>query len=242
MIGIFNRSHYEDVLVVKVRKFAPADVVEQRYEQINAFEKHLSENGVTVLKFMLHISKDEQRKRLQARLDDPEKHWKFNPSDLEDRKLWDDFQTRLRDRAATAARPSTRRGASCRRTGSGGATRSSRRSCAGRLKRWTRNIRSRIGSRRTSRSLSAADARLRLRMMPSEMTRFSASSGGMASGLQRRARQIEQKARRRDRRLRHVDGDQIGADVVRDFSGVLIGDEADRVGARLTETRPARLA
>lgn len=92
MIGVFNRSHYEDVLVAKVRALAPADEIEKRYAQINAFEKHLSENGVTILKFMLHISKDEQRKRLQARLDDPAKHWKFNPGDLEDRKLWDDFQ------------------------------------------------------------------------------------------------------------------------------------------------------
>lgn len=92
MIGIFNRSHYEDVLVVRVRKLAPPGRVEQRYDQINAFEKHLTENGVTVLKFMLHISKDEQKKRLQERLDDPAKHWKFNPSDLEDRALWDDFQ------------------------------------------------------------------------------------------------------------------------------------------------------
>jgi PPK2 family polyphosphate:nucleotide phosphotransferase len=92
MIGVFNRSHYEDVLVVRVRKFAPADLIEQRYEQINAFEKHMTENGTTVLKFMLHISKDEQRKRLQERLDDPTKHWKFNPGDLDDRALWDDFQ------------------------------------------------------------------------------------------------------------------------------------------------------
>ncbi|MGE3790286.1 MAG: polyphosphate kinase 2 family protein, partial [Hyphomonadaceae bacterium] len=68
MIGIFNRSHYEDVLVVKARKLAPADVIERRYEQINAFEQHLSEHGVTVLKFLLHISKDEQRERLQERL------------------------------------------------------------------------------------------------------------------------------------------------------------------------------
>ncbi|HET9229780.1 MAG TPA: polyphosphate kinase 2 family protein [Vitreimonas sp.] len=92
MIGVFNRSHYEDVLVVRVRKFAPAAAIEQRYDQINAFEKHLVENGTTVLKFMLHISKDEQRERLQERLDDPAKHWKFNPGDLEDRELWDDFQ------------------------------------------------------------------------------------------------------------------------------------------------------
>lgn len=92
MIGIFNRSHYEDVLVVRVRKLAPAETIERRYDQINAFEKHLTENGVTILKFMLHISKDEQKKRLQERLDDPAKHWKFNPGDLEDRELWDDFQ------------------------------------------------------------------------------------------------------------------------------------------------------
>lgn len=92
MIGIFNRSHYEDVLVVRVRNLAPAEVIERRYDQINAFEKHLTENGVTILKFMLHISKDEQAKRLQERLDDPAKHWKFNPGDLEDRELWDDFQ------------------------------------------------------------------------------------------------------------------------------------------------------
>lgn len=92
VIGVFNRSQYEDVLVVKVRSLAPRAVIEKRYEQINAFEKHLTDNGTTVLKFMLNISKDEQRERLQARLDDPEKNWKFNASDLEDRKLWDDFQ------------------------------------------------------------------------------------------------------------------------------------------------------
>jgi PPK2 family polyphosphate:nucleotide phosphotransferase len=92
MIGVFNRSQYEDVLVVKVRGLAPKDVVERRYEQINAFERHLTENGVTVLKFMLHISKDEQKERLQARLDDPAKNWKFNADDIEDRKLWSDYQ------------------------------------------------------------------------------------------------------------------------------------------------------
>jgi PPK2 family polyphosphate:nucleotide phosphotransferase len=92
MIGVFNRSQYEDVLVVRVRGLAPADLVEARYAQINAFERHLSENGVTILKFMLDISEDEQRERLQARLDDPSKNWKFNAGDLEDRKLWDDYQ------------------------------------------------------------------------------------------------------------------------------------------------------
>jgi len=91
-IGIFNRSHYEDVLVAKVRGLAPADEIERRYEQINAFEKMLSENGTRILKFMLHISKKEQGKRLQERLDNPEKNWKFNPGDLDDRVHWDDFQ------------------------------------------------------------------------------------------------------------------------------------------------------
>jgi PPK2 family polyphosphate:nucleotide phosphotransferase len=91
-IGIFNRSHYEDVLVGRVRKLAPAKVIDQRYEQINAFEKTLAENGTTILKFMLHISKKEQGERLQARLDEPESRWKFNPGDLEDRKLWDQYQ------------------------------------------------------------------------------------------------------------------------------------------------------
>lgn len=90
-ITVFNRSHYEDVLVVKVRNFAPADKVEQRYDQINNFEKHLTENGTTILKFMLHISYDTQGERLLDRLVEPRKRWKFNPGDLEDRKLWPDF-------------------------------------------------------------------------------------------------------------------------------------------------------
>src|SRR5215212_55135 len=91
-IGIFNRSHYEDVLVVKVRQLASTAVIEARYEQINAFEKMLVENGTTILKFMLHISKEEQAERLQERLDDPKKNWKFSPGDLDDRERWDDFQ------------------------------------------------------------------------------------------------------------------------------------------------------
>jgi PPK2 family polyphosphate:nucleotide phosphotransferase len=91
-IGIFNRSHYEDVLVGLVRKLAPKDVVLQRYEQINAFEKMLTENGTTILKFMLHISKKEQGERLQARLDEPQSRWKWNAGDLDDRKLWDEYQ------------------------------------------------------------------------------------------------------------------------------------------------------
>jgi PPK2 family polyphosphate:nucleotide phosphotransferase len=90
-IGIFNRSHYEDVLVGLVRKLASKDEIKARYDQINAFEKILAANGTRILKLMLHVSKKEQRERLQARLDEPQSRWKFNPSDLEDRKLWDKF-------------------------------------------------------------------------------------------------------------------------------------------------------
>ncbi len=92
MIGIFNRSHYEDVLVVRVHDLAPRKVVAKRYAQINAFEKHLTDNGVTILKFCLHISKDEQKERLQSRLDRPDKHWKFSVGDLAERKLWNRYQ------------------------------------------------------------------------------------------------------------------------------------------------------
>jgi PPK2 family polyphosphate:nucleotide phosphotransferase len=91
-IGIFNRSHYEDVLVGRVRKLAPAEEIERRYDQINAFEKMLTENGTTILKFMLHISWQEQGERLQARLDEARSRWKFNPGDLDDRKLWNEYQ------------------------------------------------------------------------------------------------------------------------------------------------------
>jgi PPK2 family polyphosphate:nucleotide phosphotransferase len=91
-IGIFNRSHYEDVLVGRVRGFAPPDEIEARYRQIDDFERMLVENGTAILKFMLHISREEQRERLQARLEEPKSRWKFDPGDLEDRKLWDDYQ------------------------------------------------------------------------------------------------------------------------------------------------------
>ncbi len=90
-IGVFDRSHYEDVLVVKVRGFAPDEKIEQRYDQINQFEKHLSENGVTILKFMLNVGFEEQGIRLKERITEEHKRWKFNPGDLEDRKLWPDF-------------------------------------------------------------------------------------------------------------------------------------------------------
>lgn len=91
MIGIFNRSHYEDVLIARVRELAPTRVIKQRYEQINAFERYLHETGTTIVKLYLHISKDEQRERLQDRLDRPEKHWKFDPGDLKERRLWQDY-------------------------------------------------------------------------------------------------------------------------------------------------------
>jgi PPK2 family polyphosphate:nucleotide phosphotransferase len=91
MIGIFNRSHYEDVLVVKVKGYASPEAIEKRYDEINQFEKMLTQNGVVMLKFMLNISKEEQATRLQERIDDPAKRWKFNPGDLEDRKLWDHY-------------------------------------------------------------------------------------------------------------------------------------------------------
>jgi PPK2 family polyphosphate:nucleotide phosphotransferase len=92
IIGIFNRSHYEDVLVVKVKNLVPPEVIEKRYDQINQFEKHLAENGTSILKFMLHLSPEEQKERLTERLQDPKKRWKFNPADLDDRKLWKDYQ------------------------------------------------------------------------------------------------------------------------------------------------------
>ncbi len=91
-IGVFNRAHYEDVLIVRVHNFVPEAVWRRRYDMINQFEEYLTNNNIVILKFMLHISKDEQKERLQARLDDPSKHWKFNPADVAERKHWDDYQ------------------------------------------------------------------------------------------------------------------------------------------------------
>jgi len=90
-IGIFDRSHYEDVLVVKVCEFASKTAIKQRYDQINDFEKMLTENGVAIVKCMLNISHETQGERLLSRLEEPDKRWKFNPGDLEDRKLWPQF-------------------------------------------------------------------------------------------------------------------------------------------------------
>jgi len=96
-LGIFNRSHYEDVLVVRVHQLVPEKVWRARYQQINDFERQLGESGTTILKFFLHISKDEQKKRLQDRLDDATKNWKFNIGDLAERKLWNDYQEAYED-------------------------------------------------------------------------------------------------------------------------------------------------
>jgi len=107
-IGVFNRSHYEDVLIGRVRKLAPKDEIEARYEQINAFEKILAENGTTILKFMLHISKQEQGERLQDRLDQKQHRWKFNADDLADRKLWNEYMAAyeiMLDRCSTRWAP-----------------------------------------------------------------------------------------------------------------------------------------
>jgi PPK2 family polyphosphate:nucleotide phosphotransferase len=90
-IGIFNRSHYEDVLVVRVNKLAPRDQWQPRYQHINHFERLLSDSGTRILKFYLHISKEEQKERLQARLDTPDKRWKFAIGDLPVRERWDDY-------------------------------------------------------------------------------------------------------------------------------------------------------
>ena len=90
-IGVFNRSHYEDVLIVRVHGWASPDSLERRYEHINAFEKLLSDEGTQVVKIMLHISKDYQLERFRRRLERPDKHWKFNPEDLKEREFWDDY-------------------------------------------------------------------------------------------------------------------------------------------------------
>jgi PPK2 family polyphosphate:nucleotide phosphotransferase len=96
-IAVFNRSHYEDVLVVRVHELVKEKVWRKRYDQINAFEETLTAAGTIILKFFLNISRDEQRKRLQARIDDPTKQWKFQHGDIEERKLWDDYMKAYED-------------------------------------------------------------------------------------------------------------------------------------------------
>ena len=93
IIGIFNRSHYEDVLIARVHALADLKVIERRYRQINEFEKEVVKSGTTIIKFCLHISYDEQRTRLLDRLRDPDKHWKFHESDIDERRYWDDYMS-----------------------------------------------------------------------------------------------------------------------------------------------------
>jgi len=94
---IFNRSHYEDILAVRVKKLFPDEVWKRRYRHVVEFERMLAEEGTTIIKIFLHISKDEQKKRLEARLENPSKHWKFNPDDLQDRARWGDFMHAYED-------------------------------------------------------------------------------------------------------------------------------------------------
>ncbi len=97
LITIFNRSHYEEVLIVRVKKLMPEDVWRRRYAMINEFEQMLTLNNTTIIKFYLHISKDEQKRRLQSRLDDDSKHWKFSSADLKERAYWDDYMAAFED-------------------------------------------------------------------------------------------------------------------------------------------------
>ena len=107
-IGIFNRSHYEDVLIVRVHGWVPEPVWRARYDAINDFERHLVAAGTTIVKLWLHLSPEEQAKRLRARLDDPTKRWKFNPEDLEERKHWHEYMAAANEmlrRTSTAEAP-----------------------------------------------------------------------------------------------------------------------------------------
>jgi len=97
VIGVFNRSHYEDVLVVRVHKMVPKEVWKARYRLINEFERMLTETGTTIIKLFLHISKKEQAKRLKARIEDKKKNWKFSSADLVERKLWSEYQEAYED-------------------------------------------------------------------------------------------------------------------------------------------------
>lgn len=96
-IGVFNRSHYEDVLVTRVRQLVPPAVWQARFDQINAFERHLTDNGVVIVKFFLHLSRAEQFKRLLARLDDPDRNWKLSQADIKERAYWDAYHAAYED-------------------------------------------------------------------------------------------------------------------------------------------------
>jgi PPK2 family polyphosphate:nucleotide phosphotransferase len=104
-VGVFNRSHYEDVLIARVESLVLEQVWRGRYDEINEFEQELAEAGVTMVKVMLHISAEEQLERLRKRLDDPRKHWKYHPSDVDSRARWDDYQAAYADALARCASP-----------------------------------------------------------------------------------------------------------------------------------------
>jgi PPK2 family polyphosphate:nucleotide phosphotransferase len=108
IIGVFDRSHYEDVLIGRVRELAPADEIERRYDAINEFEKTVADAGTRVVKVMLHISPEEQKDRLMERLERPEKHWKYNPGDVDERELWPQYMSAYQavfDRTSTEPAP-----------------------------------------------------------------------------------------------------------------------------------------
>ena len=104
-IGIFNRSHYEDVLVVRVHNLVPPSVWKKRYDQINNFEQTLADNGVNIVKFFLYIDRDEQKRRFEARLEDAAKHWKFSPADVEERKFWDNYSRAFEEAIVRCSKP-----------------------------------------------------------------------------------------------------------------------------------------
>jgi PPK2 family polyphosphate:nucleotide phosphotransferase len=108
MIGVFDRSHYEDVLIARVHSLVSADEIERRYEQINHFEQELADDNTTLIKVMLHISSAEQKARLAERLSRPDKYWKYNPGDVDERMLWDSYQEAYQiaiDRTSTRSAP-----------------------------------------------------------------------------------------------------------------------------------------
>jgi len=104
-IGIFNRSHYEEVLIVRVHNLVPREVWRKRYEQINHFEEMLAESGTRIAKFFLYISKDEQKERFEKRLTDPERNWKFSMADVEERKYWDDYMEAFEEALQRCSKP-----------------------------------------------------------------------------------------------------------------------------------------
>ncbi len=104
-IGIFNRSHYEEVLVVRVHNLVPSSVWKKRYDQINNFEETLAENGVNIVKFFLYIDREEQKRRFESRINDPAKNWKFSQADVEERKFWDDYTDAFEEAIERCSKP-----------------------------------------------------------------------------------------------------------------------------------------